>query len=67
MIMRFDFNGRWNWIDDKNTVIGYDNYSQCCESFTYYYTSDGVPREEVPTSTEGPDPDLSEYTISFQR
>ena len=26
-------NGKYNWIDQNNVVFGYDDYTQCCETW----------------------------------
>lgn len=33
----FDRDGKWNWVDENNVVLGYDNRQDCCESAGYFY------------------------------
>ena len=33
----FDRDGKFNWVDDKNCVVGYDSGQNCCELFDYRY------------------------------
>lgn len=34
----FDRDNKWNFVDDNNVFVGYDNQSQCCENFGYLLT-----------------------------
>lgn len=41
-----------NWIDQNNTVVGYDDEQQCCETFGWG-VYDKVTRNRVADSPEG--------------
>lgn len=32
-----EWNGKFNWVDDFNVVVGFDSEQSCCESFGYEY------------------------------
>ncbi len=33
----FDDGSSWNWVDENNVVLGFRNFSNCCERFGYRY------------------------------
>jgi hypothetical protein len=38
VIRLFVKDGKWNWVDDVNVVLGFDNEASCCEQFGYKYS-----------------------------
>lgn len=35
-----EFPGKYNFVDDRNVVLGYSAGQNCCETFGYYFTTD---------------------------
>jgi len=35
---KFERDGKINFVDENNIVIGFDNEAQCCENFGYFYS-----------------------------
>lgn len=50
MIRVFDRDGKVNFVDTNNRLVGYDNHQDCCEDFGWFFTGmkpDGrVPWDE---------------------
>lgn len=36
----FDRDHKWNFVDENNVVVGYDNRPDCCERFGFIFTPD---------------------------
>lgn len=43
----FDRDGKLNFVDINNVVVGFDNEGQCCEHFGYYYVYDERQKHNV--------------------
>lgn len=58
MVMYFERDGKFNWVDHNNVFVGFDAHQDCCEQFGWKY-HDNYPIEEM---TEMSDTvDLSNY------
>ncbi len=59
--MFFDRDGKYNWVDENNVVVGYSSDSCCCEHFGFYYTM-GECVDTININLEANDPpDLTAY------
>lgn len=59
----FEKNGKINFVDDNNVLVGFDYESSCCENFGYQLT------ETIPNSfnegNNGIDPDKYQFDTDF--
>lgn len=52
--------GKFNWIDDNNVLLGFEDSQQCCERYGYlYHTSLEDPTSVVPLA----DAELDEFNF----
>ncbi len=54
----FERNGKFNWVDENNVVLGYDSHQACCERADYFYSD--KPESII---VKGLNPDLSSYSF----
>jgi len=45
------WSNKFNWVDGKNSFVGFDAEQNCCENFGYEYVKDG---KVIPYSEEFP-------------
>lgn len=38
-MMFFERDGKFNWVDENNVVLGFSSTPSCCEDFGYFYSS----------------------------
>lgn len=56
----FDKDYKYNFIDENDVLVGYDNSQSCCEDFGYHFT------ESVPSDIEVAIPDLENYKFDTE-
>ena len=47
----FDSDGRYNWVDENNVLVGYDSSQSCCENFSWSF------KLESPSASDHPNPE----------
>jgi hypothetical protein len=48
----FDKNGKYNFVDQNNVLVGFDSCSSCCESFGYFFSTE-IPQHIPQGCNEG--------------
>lgn len=53
----FESDGRINFVDDNNVLVGFDNSACCCEDFGHFFSKApperDVPCEKIEADTDG--------------
>lgn len=57
----FERDGKFNFVDDNNVFVGFDNQQSCCESFGYLLTSE-IPKSEN-TESEFKETDFPDWNF----
>jgi hypothetical protein len=45
MLKIFDRDGKTNFVDDQNVLVGYDNQQNCCEHADWFICDGAIPPE----------------------
>jgi hypothetical protein len=48
----FDKDGKYNFVDQNNVLVGFDSYANCCESFGYFFSTES-PKNIPPYCNDG--------------
>jgi hypothetical protein len=60
----FDRDGKWNWVDENNVFLGYDNMQGCCENAGYTYSVlEPMTEDQIISYKKHPEPDLTNYVF----
>ena len=49
----FDKDGKYNFVDQNNVLVGFDSYANCCENFGYFFSTE-IP-QNIPQNTNDGD------------
>ena len=61
----FERDGKINFVDENNVVLGYDNRQDCCEHANYYIVDEepSTVAQDLNEASSHPDPSLEGYVF----
>ena len=67
MIKIFEKDGKINFVDDENTLVGFDYHQSCCEDFGWFMTKEEPTTINIDTKDkiDHENLDLSEYLSEY--
>lgn len=60
----FETDHSWNWVDENNKMVGFDNYQACCELFGYSWL-DSELKKTAEISNDDPELQFTGVMFSF--
>ena len=66
MLKIFDRDGKLNFVDTNNVVVGFASYQSCCENWGWYITPEEPTEETLDFSRSDGDKDFPTYNFDPQ-